>query len=257
MSQLNALESVELFHLLFLNQLGRSLDRKMFALKGGCNMRFFFQSIRFSEDIDLDVQIIAKDTLRNKVRHILKASSFNQILQTNDIKIVNISEPKQTDTTQRWKIALQKSKSDLFLNTKIEFSRSSFGSNTLNETINSEVLRRYSLMPIITTHYDMAGMFEQKVQALALRSQTQARDIFDLYILNISGKDLKITSQEVLANINLAQENAMSISYADFKGQVVAFLPEDYHQQYDDKLIWDEIVLTVVSSLKRYCNEID
>ncbi len=34
---------VELFQLLFLDQLGRRLDQRHFALKGGCNLRFFFK----------------------------------------------------------------------------------------------------------------------------------------------------------------------------------------------------------------------
>ena len=58
---------VELFHLLFINQLGRKLNKRFYALKGGCNMRFFFKSPRYSEDIDLDVQSIDVAFLREKV----------------------------------------------------------------------------------------------------------------------------------------------------------------------------------------------
>ncbi len=64
---------VEQFHLLFLNQLGQKLDKRLYALKGGCNLRFYFNSIRYSEDIDIDVQTIAPLTLRNKVNQILNA----------------------------------------------------------------------------------------------------------------------------------------------------------------------------------------
>lgn len=40
------------------------------ALKGGCNLRFLFGSVRSSEDMDLDVVVLAKETLKNKVgRH--------------------------------------------------------------------------------------------------------------------------------------------------------------------------------------------
>lgn len=55
-------QTVELFHLLFLQQLGTRLEKKLYALKGGCNLRFFFRSVRYSEDLDLDVQIVAKET---------------------------------------------------------------------------------------------------------------------------------------------------------------------------------------------------
>jgi predicted nucleotidyltransferase component of viral defense system len=47
--------NIELFHLLFLRQIEGKLDKKLYALKGGCNLRFFFKSIRYSEDIDFDI----------------------------------------------------------------------------------------------------------------------------------------------------------------------------------------------------------
>ena len=31
-------------------------------VKGGCNLRFFFDSVRYSEDIDFDVAVIARET---------------------------------------------------------------------------------------------------------------------------------------------------------------------------------------------------
>ena len=55
---------IERFHLLFLVQLGQKLDKRFYALKGGCNLRFFLKSIRYSEDMDLDVQTIPVSELR-------------------------------------------------------------------------------------------------------------------------------------------------------------------------------------------------
>jgi hypothetical protein len=64
---------VELFHLLFLDQLGRKLDKRVYALKEGYNLRFFMKSIRYSEDMDIDIQTIPptipKDRLRNTERY--------------------------------------------------------------------------------------------------------------------------------------------------------------------------------------------
>lgn len=48
--------AVEQFHLLFLEQLGKVVDKQLTALKGGCNLRFFLKSIRYSEDMDIDIQ---------------------------------------------------------------------------------------------------------------------------------------------------------------------------------------------------------
>jgi hypothetical protein len=42
-------QSVELFHLVFLRALfATAEDRERVALKGGCNLRFYFGSVRYS-----------------------------------------------------------------------------------------------------------------------------------------------------------------------------------------------------------------
>src|ERR1035437_4541314 len=117
------IQYVEQFHLLFLDQLGRRLDERYFALKGGCNLRFFLKSIRYSEDMDIDIQDVLRSRLREKVNAILDSKPFAQILQVRGVRIDHKSEPKQTDTTQRWKFTLLANDSTAPLHTKIEFSR--------------------------------------------------------------------------------------------------------------------------------------
>jgi hypothetical protein len=51
---LTPLQKREVFHLLFLRELVRTVPLSAFVLKGGTNLRFFFGSIRYSEDMDLD-----------------------------------------------------------------------------------------------------------------------------------------------------------------------------------------------------------
>ena len=45
----------EIFHFLFLQKLFEISDPFLYALKGGVNLRFFFNSPRYSEDMDIDV----------------------------------------------------------------------------------------------------------------------------------------------------------------------------------------------------------
>jgi hypothetical protein len=66
---------VEQFHLLFLEQLGRKLDKRNYALKEGCNLRFYLRSIRYSEDMDLDVQSTPVEVLGDRVEQILSGST--------------------------------------------------------------------------------------------------------------------------------------------------------------------------------------
>ena len=56
----------EAFHYFFLERLFRTLPSRQFILKGGVNLRFFFGSPRYSEDMDLDVQGIPVHALREK-----------------------------------------------------------------------------------------------------------------------------------------------------------------------------------------------
>ena len=254
--QYNPRQSVELFHLLFLCQLGRKVDKKLYALKGGCNMRFYFKSIRYSEDMDIDIQIINKDILFKNVNKLLSSAPFNNILQAQGAEILNISTPKQTPTTQRWKIELKSKHTALSLHTKVEFSRREFEDDTIYEPIDSQIIRQYSLSPFMANHYSIQSMFRQKVRALALRGETQSRDIFDLYLLIGSGNHFEL-DEKTTALLEDAKSKAEGVAFEDFKGQVVAYLPEEQQKEYDDASVWDVIVKTVITSMDDYKHEVN
>lgn len=256
MKQYNPRQSIELFHLLFLCQLGRKIDKKLYALKGGCNMRFYFKSIRYSEDMDIDIQIINKDTLCKNVNKLLNSAPLNSILQTQGVEVLNVSTPKQMLTTQRWKIELKSKYTALSLHTKIEFSRREYKDDTIYEPIDSQIIRQYSLSPFMANHYSIQSMFRQKIRALALRGETQSRDIFDLYFLIGSGHHFKL-DKSTLGMLEDAKSKAKGIAFEDFKGQVVAYLPDAEKKEYDDVAAWDVIVKTVISSMDDYKHEVN
>jgi predicted nucleotidyltransferase component of viral defense system len=249
MSQYTAIQYVELFHLLFLDQLGRKLDKRFYALKGGCNLRFYMKSIRYSEDMDIDIQSIPRDKLQNTVRGILKSKPFAQILQIHGIMIAQWSEPKQTETTQRWKIGLSIAESSIILPTKIEFSRRGIKGKTVFEPVDPELIRSYRLSPIMANHYDSHSTYEQKVEALVTRSTPQARDIFDLNLLLNAGVDKTISNIKLKNRLHKAESKIMSITFDIFKSQILSYLHPDYQKLYDSPSVWDDIVLKVVEAL--------
>lgn len=251
MQKLNPKQYVELFHLLFIAQLNIKLDKELYVIKGGCNMRFFFSSIRYSEDLDIDVRIIAKETLSNKINGIFRSTPFRRILLAKKIKLINISEPKQIEATQRWKIALEIPSYALPIRTKIEFSRRDVDKGNLYESISPLILKEYQLTSIMGNHYSIDKMFEQKIKALIGRTETQARDIFDIFHLIGLGVENKLDSQQLKDQIKVAQMNAMSISFEEFKGHVLAYLTEDHQQQYNSKEMWEHIVNTVIETLEK------
>src|SRR5688572_22456836 len=98
-------------------------DKTLVSLKGGCNLRFFFQSVRYSEDIDFDVATVGKGTLAKKIDDLLVSPIMVSPLKTQGLLLVDPSKPKQTETTQRWKVGLRSEPSGTVTRTKIEFSR--------------------------------------------------------------------------------------------------------------------------------------
>jgi len=243
------IRAVEHFHLLFLAQLGTRLDKKLYALKGGCNLRFFWKNIRYSKDVDFDVHTIAKHTLRKNVKQILDGPGFEQILRTFKIQLTKVSEPKQTDTTQRWKIHLQPEGSRMDLPTKIEFSRRKFDPGVTFGPVDPEILAAYNLRPIIISHYDLESAFTQKIEALLDRRETQARDIFDLAFLSERGAK---SSTIRMDKERLAQvcETVLTVPFDQFKGQVVAYLAPEYQEYYGNRPTWDSLQQNVVRILE-------
>ena len=111
---------IELFHLLFIKTFLTTQDKSLIVLKGGCNLRFFLGSNRYSEDIDFDVTTIARDTLKKRVDKVLSSHALRTSLAARKIEIVSHTAPKQTDTVQRWKVTIRAHSFDI--PTKIEFS---------------------------------------------------------------------------------------------------------------------------------------
>ena len=248
-------QSIEQFHLIFLDQLSRNLDNKLFAVKGGCNLRFFFHSLRYSEDLDIDVHTIAVNTLKHKVDKLLKSATLHQILRTRHLTVSHVGTPKQTDTTQRWKITLL-DKHSIALNTKIEFSRRQFHDGVAFEPVEPELIQQYRLMPFLCPHYEPVVAITQKIEALAGRAQTQARDIFDLYFL-MALKGVKPEKTTLTAElIETAQNNLMTIAYQDYKSQVVAYLSPETQSQFGSQPFWDRLLENVMSALENIKREI-
>lgn len=238
----------EIFHLEFLRWFTRKVKVKCYALKGGVNLRFFFNSFRYSEDMDLDINDVELNTLKDIVMKILRLPPFQDGLKPFGIERIvppDITRAKQTTTTQRFKIHLITSAGDdLF--TKIEFSRRGFKGKVIIQPVLDPVLREYKLPPLLVPHYDTRSAIAQKIDALATRALIQARDIFDLYILSSQYKPSKTEKIKIsAAKLSRVERDVFAVSFEQFRDTVISYLSSEDQAGYNSPSLWEEVRLKV------------
>jgi hypothetical protein len=248
---------VEFFHFLFLERLLRVTDPSLYALKGGVNLRFFHQSPRYSEDMDLDVhpEKVQVQTLKKNGYKILSDAAFGRVLATADIVDLHVNDPrkaKHTETTQRFSLALELA-SGQRLPTKIEFSRRGVEASGVRvERIDPEVARRQGRAAYDVGHYDAPTAVRQKIHALAGRPLTQARDAFDLHLLYTRGAlDTAVLPSVDVAVRELAAAKLAALRYEDWDGQVLEYLEEDALDSYAGRERFASIQLELLDVLER------
>jgi predicted nucleotidyltransferase component of viral defense system len=248
-------QTIECFHLIFLLSLTRKIKREYYALKGGCNLRFFFKSPRYSQDMDFDLKEVGIRIFQEQVNMILRSKVFKDTLYVKGIAIEHITEHKQIETTQRWKLGIKSNNSTATLPTKIEFSRRESGwenNSTGFESIDEVIISRYGLAPILINHYKAETSLQQKLKALCSRKVPQARDIFDIYLLLTSNViDISLFKRLGRSELSKIKEKILSIDYSIFKSQVVSYLHPDDTLVYDSEDVWDTMRLKIIEDLER------
>jgi hypothetical protein len=243
--------TVEHFHLQFCRLFMSGPDRTTFAIKGGCNLRFFFESIRYSEDIDIDVVgHIADHVLRDRVTKTLRSQPLASVLQSRGIRIERVTAPKQTETTQRWKVELAVQGHAFPLHTKIEFSRRPQRDAAVVERISLGLARMQGVVPFVAAHYPVPAAVRQKVRALVGRAATQTRDVFDLATLFARPGGDATTLPPVKDMLPAAIDLVASLTYAQYKSQVVGYLVPDQASAYSTPEAWETIQLDVITVLE-------
>lgn len=243
-------KAVEFLHLAFLQVLSANLDPARYVLKGGANLRLFYDSPRRSQDIDLDVVGAAGWSIEERVDEALRARTFHDFLQLAGISMSTPTKPKQTATTRRWKFSVQGAEG--VLNTKIKFSaRSTIDPERSLEVLAPTVGRNVGLRAIRVQRYLPPAAIRQKITALAQRSQTEPRDVFDLDLLFARYPDSVARGSVDPAIVTRAIESTLAIEYGAFEDLVVAYIEEEFLAIYQRPEVWDEMVLKVTGALEQ------
>ena len=248
MTGLSQAQAIECFHLAFLQVLGAKVKRNYYVVKGGANLRYFFDSHRYSEDIDFDALTEEAWKLQDQVDAVVASPAVLALLRSKSISIRQIIKPKQTDTTQRWKVLLDTPDREQ-ISTRIEFSRRNGDRRRLLEAVPNRVVVTYGLRPPTMLHYTAAPATEQKVKALALRSETQARDVFDLDLLfRTHPRAVEKGALESKA-LKDAIDRCLELPFEAFAAQVSPFLEPDVADLYSDPASWEQMQSLVVDKL--------
>ena len=247
---LSPVQSIEFFHLSFLRMMEARVDRSTYVVKGGVNLRAWFGSLRYSEDLDIDAIAGTPHELREKVDAILAGAPFGGLLRTQALRMARISKPKQTEVTQRWKVELAADSLALPVHTKIEFSRRGSNDASALEPVRREVVSPYQMAAPTANHYTASAAASQKLRALAGRREPQARDIWDLeHLFRTADVQLLPLSDALRETLPRAFDRLTEVSFDEFRAQVVPYLDPDHQELYETKAAWTGIVELVGSRL--------
>ena len=215
------------------------LDRAHYALKGGTNLRYFFGSPRYSEDIDLDALRVEPWHLEARIDETLASPVLDAILRTGGLSVSSGGKQQQTETTQRWKPGIAVAGRREPIRTRIEFSHGGSDHRPILEVVPDRVVAPYALRAPSVLHYTAEAAIQQKIAALALRSETQARDAFDLELLL---RGLRGTTEQGVESetARAAAERVRELPFAAFRDQVLPFLDPNMAELHD-RASWEQI----------------
>ena len=102
----------------------------------------------------------------------------------------------------------------------------------------------------MATHYPAPIVWRQKIGAILSRTTSQARDIFDLYLLLEAGlKSTSALTRNKKPDLAQIRENVLAVDFGQFKSQVVSYLESDLQPHYDSEETWDAMRWRVIEAL--------
>ncbi len=236
--------AIELFQLAFLEVGVTELPLADFALKGGGNLRFFLRSRRRSRDLDLDYRGQRFARFADRVDRVFHSRALAELLRARGVKLSEPRRSKDTATVKRWKLSLAAHGMEDTAS-KVEFSGRAASGAPAFERIDEEIARRLRARAVLLNHYPPVRAIEQKVGALAQRSEPQPRDVFDLDHLLREYPEAFAQATLAPATAGAAIARALELTYQDYLKLVVEYLEEDFVPLYGGEQVWNDLVRRV------------
>lgn len=258
---ISATEAREAVHVLLLRELVQIRDGRAVILKGGVNLRLFYGSPRYSEDMDLDGEPETRLAIRSRIRQIFDDREFLNSLRRLGLRGLDPKEGpnKDTEVTFRYKFHVL-APGEQSYGTKIEVSfreRDDADSYQLTRPDPGRLKRYLPGDPGFSVQrYDRASALRQKIEALAGRTRIEARDIFDINLLLDRAEVPQRKLVPLLADaieattLRVAYQRAFQLEYSEYESLVVRFLEDDVRPAYRSESRWDELRLRAGSLIE-------
>jgi predicted nucleotidyltransferase component of viral defense system len=228
--------------------------QKEFVLKGGMAMRAVHGSVRYTKDIDLDADPkYSTSRLQGIVRR-----AIQRALSSGLIEDPVVTEPKQTQTTLRWKISGTQAASHIPVNLTVEVSRrsSSLAAHVIEKLLPSSFGDQAGVKIQVL---DSQAIAVTKIQALIDPHRQAPRDLFDLHVLIEAGipdpADLlaELPNAATFLPSALAElwQKIEAMTYQQFVNEVIPYLPASTAEAIDEKA-FDDMRITVATRVETW-----
>ena len=244
----------ESFHLAFLQALATRAALTAWALKGGGNLRLFYLSDRFSEDIDLDTFDIEPWAFQERVDQALASDLLKRTLGILGSRIEYVNPKERSETTSKWVIGIRHGADIDPVCARIQVSHRAYPYREFVkvEPVSAAVIAPYAAALRRPTfgHYLPRAAIAQKVDALWGRDVRQPRDVFDLDLLFRVAPDAVVRGDIDEADLRAAIARVVEIGYDEFRSKVLSFIEPAALPLYEPVEAWEGMQMTVLERLE-------
>ena len=116
-------------------------------------------------------------------------------------------------------------------------------------SVSPQLAAAAAMRPALANHYVVTGAVEQKIAALALRSETQARDVFDLDFLFTRYPKESAAARPSAYELDLARGRMFEVTYNEYRELVVTYLDPAFVAMYQSQAEWERMAPHVATTL--------
>ena len=250
---MKAQEIAELFQLHALTAMTEALGRGAFVVAGAANCRFYYNSPRYADDLEIEIAGIAAPDVLKRIDQVIRSPLLIRTLVVDGISVESWDQSVQSTARDTWTIALAHQSLSRAVSTRVEISYLEYPyprEASVVEPMSSEMRRAYPHLHLpLVRHYLPAAALEQKIIALKDRSATQPRDVFDLDVLFRAYPDALRSGDIDRSLLSIAIDRTMSISYELYAAKVGAFL-EPGLEHLATREHWNALSVSVIDRLE-------